>query len=458
MHPRTYPRLLAALLLLVLAAGAGRAQLVEEELIAQGVIYRHYRYASLFNSRQEFFTLEVDLNNPAVGVHFPYARGSAATPPDPYVPVSTFAARVPGAVAAVNAQFFSITPQTGAVEFLRVGGQQICSGGGNRGLIRDANGDIRIVNEPSGGWATNTTYRDIMASHPRLVTNRVPKNDFPNDSFNGRNPRTAVGWTYDNRLFFIVVDGRSTVAAGMTTTELAYTMASLADLRMAFNFDGGGFSTIWAGGAVRNNPSDGRQRSVADAVVITSVPPPSSDIIVDNVDATVTGVWQAGTSSGDRWGPNYIFKSPGSGSAYVEFTPDLPLTGRYEVYEMHPQGTNRTTAAPHVIHHAGGTSTVTVNQQVGGGRWNYIGTFPFAAGTAGSVRITDAYTTGSVVIADAMKFVKVPSENTLAIAGGLTDGSKENIFALNADKLGPSATRIDILDAVRWARKAAGLE
>jgi hypothetical protein len=443
---------------LFFAAGFVRAQLVAEEQVGQGVIYRQYRYASLFNAKQEFFVLDVDLNNPAVDIKFPYARGSAATPPDPYVGTSVFAARTPGAVAAVNAQFFSISPQTGAVEFLRVGGSIIFNAGGDRALARAANGVVHIVNRPGAGWPSLNGYPDVMASHPTLVTNRVPRTDFPNDSFNNRNPRTAVGWTYDNHLIFLVVDGRSTRAAGMSTTELAATMVTLGDIRSAFNFDGGGSSTMWAGGVIRNSPSDGSQRSVTDAVVITSIPPVNSDVIVDNIDARVVGAWQTGTSSGDRYGSNYIFKSPGDGSAYVEFTPDLPSAGQYQVYEMHPQGGNRTTAAPHTIVHDGGVATVPVNQQVNGGRWNYVGTFPFAAGTAGSVRISDAYTTGSVVIADAVKFVKIPAENSLRIFGGLTSGAEENIFALDVEKTDGSSGRIDLRDAVRAARQAAGLD
>lgn len=451
------PLYLLSLLLLVL--GAGRAQMVSEELIGRGVVYRHYKYASLYNSRQEFYTVEVDLNDPNVSIHFPFARGSAATPPDPYRTVSAFASTVPNAVAAVNAQFFQVTPQGGGVEYLRRDGQLIFDfPGGDRGLVRKSNGNLEIVNRPSGGWSANTSYKDIVASHPRLVTNRVPKTDFPTDSFNGRNPRTAVAWTYDNHLIFLVVDGRSTIAAGMTTTELAATINSLGDVRMAFNFDGGGSSTIWAGGVVRNNPSDGSQRSVVNAVVIATVPPPSSDIIIDNPDAAVVGNWTTATASGDKYGTNYIFASPGDGSSYAQYTPNLPFAGRYEVYAMYPQGGNRTTQAPYVISYSGGETTARVNQQTNGGRWVYLGAYPFDAGTTGNVRITNAYTTGSVVIADAVKFVKAPPMNALQLAGGLTNGINENIFALDVQKNGLSNGRVDLLDAVRWARRAAGLE
>ena len=86
--------------------------------------------------------------------------------------------------------------------------------------------------------------------------------------------------------------------------------------------------------------------------------------------------------------------------------PNIQTAGFYEVYEWHPQGSNRTTNAPHVITYNGGTQTLYVNQKVNGGNWNYLGTFSFAAGTAGNVRITDAFAdAGQVVLADAVKFV-----------------------------------------------------
>jgi hypothetical protein len=52
---------------------------------------------------------------------------------------------------------------------------------------------------------------------------------------------------------------------------------------------------------------------------------------------------------------------------------------------------------------------VNVNQQVGGGVWNLIGTFNFATGSAGNIKITDAFTpAGNVDMADAIKLVYVP--------------------------------------------------
>lgn len=82
----------------------------------------------------------------------------------------------------------------------------------------------------------------------------------------GRNPRTALGWN-DSAYFFVVVDGRrKKVSDGMTFPELAQEMAALG-CSEAMNLDGGGSSTIWAGGQVLNQPSDNHIRSVGNALI-----------------------------------------------------------------------------------------------------------------------------------------------------------------------------------------------
>ena len=141
--------------------------------------------------------------------------------------------------------------------------------------------------------------------------------------------------------------------------------------------------------------------------VSTNAAPPS-DVIIDNPSATVVGSWTTGTSSPDKYGADYLFKSPGTGSAYIEFRPTLQASGNYAVYEWHPQGTNRTTDAPVEIGYSGGTQTVTINQQVNGGTWVLLGIYHFAAGSTGYVRVKDNFSTGSVVLADAVKFVYAP--------------------------------------------------
>ena len=84
-------------------------------------------------------------------------------------------------------------------------------------------------------------------------------------------PRTAVGIDADGRkLLILVVDGRSSVSRGYTMVELADTMAALG-AENALNLDGGGSSAMYSrdatgGWSVVNEPSDGGERRVANAL------------------------------------------------------------------------------------------------------------------------------------------------------------------------------------------------
>jgi len=159
------------------------------------------------------------------------------------------------------------------------------------------------------------------------------------------------------------------------------------------------------------------------------------EIIVDNPAATVSGTWTSATSATDKYGSDYRYKGPGTGTAYLQYTPSITTAGTYDVYEWHSQGSNRTTGAPHQVTHSGGTTTVNVNQQVGGGAWNKIGTWNFSAGTSGRVRITDGFSgTNIVAIADAVKFVPVPAAEIVV------DNSNSGFTATTSWNTGTSAT------------------
>jgi hypothetical protein len=82
-----------------------------------------------------------------------------------------------------------------------------------------------------------------------------------------RHPRSAVGWN-DEWFFLVQVDGRHRTSVGMTLNELAAFMVQLG-CQGALNLDGGGSSTLWYDGAVRNRPCDGRERPVANSLVVT---------------------------------------------------------------------------------------------------------------------------------------------------------------------------------------------
>ena len=102
------------------------------------------------------------------------------------------------------------------------------------------------------------------------------------DHLTALNPRTAVGYdATGTKLVLLVVDGRSTASQGCVSKVLADIMREVG-CSEAMNFDGGGSSAIYTKVlGVRNNPSDGKERSVTNGVFAVSNAP------VDNTVAAL---------------------------------------------------------------------------------------------------------------------------------------------------------------------------
>lgn len=84
---------------------------------------------------------------------------------------------------------------------------------------------------------------------------------------NSRNPRTVLAWS-DTHLFLVVCDGRSAASVGMTFSEMSSFLTGTLGVVDAVNLDGGGSSTMVVNGGVRNTPSDGGERLIANAVML----------------------------------------------------------------------------------------------------------------------------------------------------------------------------------------------
>ena len=83
-----------------------------------------------------------------------------------------------------------------------------------------------------------------------------------------QHPRSAIGWN-ESSFFLVEVDGRQKdLSVGMTLDELSTFLAKLGCTE-AMNLDGGGSSTLWYDGQVRNNPCDGYERTIANSLVVT---------------------------------------------------------------------------------------------------------------------------------------------------------------------------------------------
>lgn len=159
---------------------------------------------------------------------------------------------------------------------------------------------------------------------------------------------------------------------------------------------------------IRNTGTNGYV--LADAVQFVPVASVGGST-VDNATAAatvVTGSWPTSSATSGYLGSNYAHDgNTGKGSKVFGFKPAIASTGGYRVYARWTAEVNRATNVPvDIVTSSGAVSTVTVNQQTNGGRWNLLGTYTLAAANA-QVKFRTTGTTGYVV-ADGVCVVPAP--------------------------------------------------
>ncbi len=140
------------------------------------------------------------------------------------------------------------------------------------------------------------TYAGVGGSFDFLLDGDIQS--FTDAGATARHPRTAVCFN-DQWIYFVVVDGRDPGRSiGMTIDELGRFCRDTLGASWGINQDGGGSSTMWVQGQVRNVPSDGTEREVANGLMMIVVEPPEN--------STRFAPWQSVVASVDtvlRLGP-----------------------------------------------------------------------------------------------------------------------------------------------------------
>ena len=129
-----------------------------------------------------------------------------------------------------------------------------------------------------------TKVDQVMGGGPFLLRNGLVSVDAQrqgfNDAFsNKRHPRTAMGRTATGDLWIVVIDGRQKMSDGATLEEAAKVMARLGCVD-AVNLDGGGSSAINVFGVTLNRPSDGKERPVANGIVLMGTKPELASVLL----------------------------------------------------------------------------------------------------------------------------------------------------------------------------------
>jgi hypothetical protein len=131
-------------------------------------------------------------------------------------------------------------------------------------------------------------------------------------------------------------------------------------------------------------------------------------VAVDDEQADRTGFEAKSSAVGPFVGTGYRHDGgTKDGKQSATYTPKLPKAGKYEVRLSYSPNPNRATNVPVTIVHAGGTTTVKVDQRTAppvSEAFVSVGTFTFEKGTAGRVTVTNEGVDGYVVI-DAVQFL-----------------------------------------------------
>ncbi len=94
----------------------------------------------------------------------------------------------------------------------------------------------------------------LVQNHKVQISNNEERK-FSGKAINDRHPRTAIGYTNDNKIIILIAEGRSETASGLTLTQEAQILTDLG-CEEALNLDGGGSTCMLLNGKQVNSPSD----------------------------------------------------------------------------------------------------------------------------------------------------------------------------------------------------------
>lgn len=241
-------------------------------VVAPGVEETDIHYLSMKGLTMRIFILKADLKQEGVSLAplTPYGSKGYAMQTIPDM-LKWLDEPQQKAVAAVNADFFNMTT------------------GEPRGIVHIDGEAVRTTPLPGRSFFGTTKNGEVIIAHTDdypemkdLLQNALGGGDLlikdhirtaiTNEDVH---PRTAVGITDDNILYFIAVDGRQfDYSNGMTLSEVAEVFEALG-AKDAANLDGGGSTTFVTLHSladvyhIRNRPSDGEPRPVGNGWAIT---------------------------------------------------------------------------------------------------------------------------------------------------------------------------------------------
>ena len=107
----------------------------------------------------------------------------------------------------------------------------------------------------------------VLLQQGKIIITNEEENMFAGKAINDKHPRTAMGYTKDNKLIILVTEGRNENAGGATLIQEAQLLKDLGCVE-ALNLDGGGSSCLLVNGKETIKPSDKEGERAVPAVFI----------------------------------------------------------------------------------------------------------------------------------------------------------------------------------------------
>ncbi|SFG75289.1 phosphodiester glycosidase family protein [Sporolactobacillus nakayamae] len=289
--------------------------------LASGIEEKHITYKNAAGDRTELFAVNVNLKDKNTAL-YPGTPNDGQDYGMQSVRDEANAAIKNGknVVSGVNANFFNMA--TGEPE-----GNVVKNGIEIHQASRSDETFFGVLKDGTPVIGDQTKYNQIKANLKQALGAKnilVKDGKIGNTSAIGADiePRTAVGIKSDNTVFFVVIDGRQApYSNGISMPDLAQLMRDMGAVQ-AVNLDGGGSTTYISRTpgedelSLKNRPSDGNERLVANSWLITSNAP------ADHAFAS------AAVSPADKtYSPNSKITFTAKGKDAAGYSAPLPTSG-----------------------------------------------------------------------------------------------------------------------------------
>lgn len=136
--------------------------------------------------------------------------------------------------------------------------------------------DFKLGEKVTINYNLNPNWKDtthIISGGPYLIKDGSVFIDTSSQKLNsitGRNPRTAIGYTKDNVMLMVTIDGRKEGYSGVTLQELATLMKDLGCYE-AINLDGGSSTVMYVDGNVYTGSNIKNSTAISNALAVVLV-------------------------------------------------------------------------------------------------------------------------------------------------------------------------------------------